>query len=176
VGRVVDRRSGDLCHLALVRARRVGNELAVRTGTDRQGKLGHCPERYAAPRRHARRILSPVIVEDLVVDSAAFTERTGWDIKPEGACKGEVCAPLPDDARTADGRLDLRVVAPRLGMPIVTDEATGLTALGPETAVTGRALTTARAPELELPDADGNPFRLSTLLGQKVLLVAWASW
>ena len=32
------------------------------------------------------------------------------------------------------------------------------------------------APELELPDADGNPFHLSSLLGQKVLLVAWASW
>jgi peroxiredoxin len=37
-------------------------------------------------------------------------------------------------------------------------------------------LTTAVAPELELPDADGNPFRLSSLRGQKVLLVAWASW
>ena len=25
-------------------------------------------------------------------------------------------------------------------------------------------------------DKDGNPFKLSSLLGQKVLLVAWASW
>ena len=61
-------------------------------------------------------------------------------------------------------------------MPLVADAAHGLWALGPETAVTGRALTTAVAPELELPDADGNPFRLSSLRGQKVLLVAWASW
>jgi len=37
-------------------------------------------------------------------------------------------------------------------------------------------LTTAVAPDLELPDVDGNPFRLSSLRGQKVLLVAWASW
>ncbi|MEA3019919.1 MAG: Redoxin, partial [Actinomycetota bacterium] len=35
---------------------------------------------------------------------------------------------------------------------------------------------TAEAPELTLPDLDGNPFSLSTLHGQKVLLVAWASW
>jgi len=30
--------------------------------------------------------------------------------------------------------------------------------------------------ELELPDADGNLFKLSSLRGQKVLLAAWASW
>jgi hypothetical protein len=84
--------------------------------------------------------------------------------------------PLPDSARTADGRLDAPIVAERLGMPIVRDEAHGLLALGPETAVTGRALTTAIAPDLELTDVDGNPFRLGSLRGQKVLLVAWASW
>ncbi|MBV9953222.1 MAG: hypothetical protein JO291_14810 [Acidimicrobiia bacterium] len=84
--------------------------------------------------------------------------------------------PLPDSARTADGRVDVRVVADRLGMPIVTDTARGLSALGPETAVTGRALTTAVAPELELPDATGKPFRLSSLRGQKVVLLAWSSW
>jgi hypothetical protein len=117
-----------------------------------------------------------VIFTDTVVDDDAFTRRTGWQIKPEGACKGEVCIPLPADARVADGGLDLRVVADRLGMPIVSDDAHRVRALGPETAVTGRALTTAMAPELELPDADGNPFRLSSLRGQKVLLVAWASW
>ena len=33
----------------------------------------------------------------------------------------------------------------------------GIWALGPETAVTGRVLTSAVAPDLELPDADGNP-------------------
>jgi hypothetical protein len=84
--------------------------------------------------------------------------------------------PLPTDARTDDGRVDVRVLADRLGMPIVTDDAHGLWALGPETAVTGTALTSALAPELDLPDFNGNPFRLSRLRGQKVLLVAWASW
>jgi hypothetical protein len=117
-----------------------------------------------------------MILDDLAIDDAAFARRTGWEIKPEGACKGEVCVPLPAEARAADGRLDVRVLADRLGMPLVTDDAHGLVALGPETNVTGHALTTACAPELELPDIDGNPFRLSSLRGQKVLLVAWASW
>ena len=117
-----------------------------------------------------------VILHDLTVDEHEFAARTGWSIKPQGACKAEACVPLPPEARTSDSRLDVSVVAPRLGMPLVADEAHGIWALGPETAVTGRALTSAVAPELTLPDADGNPFKLSSLHGQKVLLVAWASW
>ena len=117
-----------------------------------------------------------MILTELRVEPGEFERETGWAIKPEGACKAELCVPLPADARDADGRVDVEVVASRLGMPIVRDEAHGVHALGPETAVTGRALSTARAPELELPDFDGNPFKLSSLLGQKVVLVAWASW
>ena len=118
-----------------------------------------------------------MILTDLAVDAGEFEARTGWAIKPQGACRGEVCVSLPDEVRgTPDGRLDARVLADRLGMPLVADGAHGAWALGPATAGSGRALTTAVAPELVLPDADGNPFRLSSLHGQKVLLVAWASW
>jgi hypothetical protein len=117
-----------------------------------------------------------VILHDFVVDAHAFEDATGWAIKPEGVCKAEFCVPLTEDAATADGRVDVRVVAGRLGMPIVHDTASGASALGPETAFTGRALSTAVAPNLELPDIDGNPFKLSSLLGKKVLLVAWSSW
>jgi hypothetical protein len=117
-----------------------------------------------------------VILTELEIDEATFEARTGWSVKPEGACKAEHCVPLPPEARTADGKIAVEVIAERLGMPLVHDDAAGVWALGPDTTVTGRALTTARAPELELPDFDGNPFRLSSLHGQKVLLVAWASW
>jgi hypothetical protein len=117
-----------------------------------------------------------VILHDLTVDEHEFATRTGWSIKPQGACKAEACVPLPPEARAPAGGLDVSVVARRLGMPLVADDAHSVWALGPETAVTGRALTSAVAPELTLPDADGNPFKLSSLRGQKVLLVAWASW
>jgi hypothetical protein len=117
-----------------------------------------------------------VLLTDLAVDPEEFAARTGWSVKPEGACKGEVCVPLPDSVRGADGRLDAAVLSERLGMPLVEHEGGGLWALGPETGVTGRALTTAVAPDLTLPDVDGNPFELSSLRGQKVVMVAWASW
>jgi hypothetical protein len=117
-----------------------------------------------------------VILTELTVDPEAFEAGTSWAIKPEGACKAEVCVPLPPAARAGDGRIDVRVVAERLGMPLVDDRDRGLWALGPDTAVTGRVLTTVVAPELELPDAAGNSFRLSSLRGQKVILLAWSSW
>ena len=117
-----------------------------------------------------------MILDDLNVDVDSFEHRTGWHIRPEGACKGDVCVPLPSDASGPDGRLNVAPIAERLGMPLVRDEQRGLWALGPETTVTGRALTSALAPDLVLPDLEGRPFELSSLRGQKVVVVAWASW
>lgn len=109
-----------------------------------------------------------MILEHLDIDVALFETATGWAIKPEGACKGDVCVPL-------HGEFDVLSVADRLGMAMVHDEARGLWALGPES-IGGRALATAVAPELVLDDLDGNEFRLSSLRGQKVILVAWAPY
>ncbi len=117
-----------------------------------------------------------MILTEPTIDADVFEARTGWAIKPEGACKGEVCVPLPPEAHVADGRLEVSVLADRLGMPVARDDAHGVTALGPATEGTGRVLTTAVAPEVELPDAQGNSFRLSSLRGQKVVLVSWATW
>jgi hypothetical protein len=111
-----------------------------------------------------------MILESLDVDISAFEERTGWAIKPQGACKAELCVPLPP----AEGTIDARVLSERLGMPLISDDKHGLWALGPETL--GRALASADAPDFELPDRNGSPFRLSSLRGLKVLLLAWASW
>ena len=114
-----------------------------------------------------------MIVESLRVDPPELERRTGWSIKPQGACKEERCVPLPADGGAA-GTVDARVLADRLGMPLVHDEPSGLWCLGPEAG--GRALTSARAPELVLPDLAGAPFSLASLRGIKVLLVTWASW
>lgn len=114
-----------------------------------------------------------MIVDGTTVSPQEFGQRTGWELKPEGFCKGDMCVPAPD-AVGANGELDIAVLARRLQMPLVTDEGTGTSALGPE--ALGRSLTTAVAPDLELPDVDGNPFQLSSLRGRKVLLIAWASW
>ncbi len=113
-----------------------------------------------------------MILASLQTTAEEFAAATGWELKPEGACKGDVCVPLA--ASVGAGAFDVRPVAERLGMAIVHDEPTGTWAIGP--AALGRALVEARAPELVLPDLDGNPFALSSLRGRKVFLLAWASW
>jgi hypothetical protein len=100
-----------------------------------------------------------------------FERETGWLLKPEGACRTGVCVPLPHQEAT----VHLGVVEEHLGMALVHDERHGLWALGPST-VSGRALESADAPDFTLPDLEGRPFRFGSLRGQKVVLVAWASW
>ncbi len=106
------------------------------------------------------------------LDRQAFERGTGWALKPEGACRGEVCVPLP--AGAVDDGVDVEAVAERLGMPLVrhSDE---LAALGPAT-FGGVVLASAEAPELVLPDLDGRPFDLASLRGQKVVMVAWSPY
>ena len=35
-----------------------------------------------------------MILDRLDIDADEFAAGTGWEIKPEGACKGDVCVPL----------------------------------------------------------------------------------
>lgn len=109
-----------------------------------------------------------MILESLDVSAEQFAAGTGWEIKPQGACKAEVCVPL------ASG-FDVTAAAQRLGMALVEEPRAGLWALGPES-LGDRALVSAKAPEVVLEDLDGQEFRLSSLRGLKVLLVAWAPY
>lgn len=113
-----------------------------------------------------------MIIENLKIAKDAFEAGTGWQLQPEGACKGDVCIPLPG----AQGpTVDARQLADVMGLPIVHDEAVGLWSIGPES--TGsKAPTTAKAPDLKLPDLDGNIFHLASLTGQKVIVYAWAPY
>jgi hypothetical protein len=112
-----------------------------------------------------------VITDTLDLTAEQFSAGTGWVIKPEGACQGDVCVPLP---KNPEGFI-ARVAAERLGMAIVADEPSGLWSIGPAS-LGDRALATAVAPELVLDDLDGNEFRLSALRGQKVVIVSWAPY
>ena len=111
-----------------------------------------------------------VILDSLDVTAEQFAAGTGWEMKPEGACKAEVCVPLDQ----SEG-FDLVATVARLGMSLVRDEQAGLWAVGPES-LGGRALVSAEAPELVLDDVNGNEFRLSSLRGQKVVVVSWAPY
>lgn len=119
--------------------------------------------------------------DNLWLSGADLTSASGWELKPEGACIGDVCIPIPP-ARAAEfvrdgGRtFNLAALARHLGEPIVHDDKNGVWCFG-EAAATRRAtLASLEAPDFELPDLDGKMHRLSDYRGKKVLLAAWASW
>lgn len=112
-----------------------------------------------------------MILTEPRVSQEAFTRRTGWSFKPEGACKGDACVPVP---APAGEWLDAGLLSQRLNMPLLHDEQAGLWCLGPESL--GRALHSAEAPDLMLPDWQGGTLELRSQRGGKVLLLAWASW
>ena len=111
-----------------------------------------------------------MIVESLDVTAEQFGAATGWTIKPEGACKADVCVPLDQTSG-----FNAVSTAERLRMAIVHDEKAGLWAFGPES-LGDRALVSAVAPELILNDLNGKEFRLSSLRGKKVVIVSWAPY
>ncbi len=110
-----------------------------------------------------------MLVEDINMTAAEFQQVTDWEIKAEGACRGDVCVPLPD------GDFDAAAVLDRLGMAVVHEAELGLSAIGPET-LSGRSLSSTDASDFCLPDLDGRSFELASLAGEKVLLVAWAPY
>ncbi len=115
-----------------------------------------------------------MILERLDLTADEFYEVTGWELKPEGACRDERCIPLGMPVPKAGERLDAAQVATRLRMPIADDEQHGIWAMGPESG--GRVLESATFPDITLPDFDGNDIDLGMLRGRKVVLIAWASW
>jgi hypothetical protein len=121
----------------------------------------------------ARTTTAELILESLKVEVEDFETGSGWKLDQRGACWGEVCIPLASDTST-NGLVDVALLARQLDMPIIHDEKHEIWSLGPRSG--GRALVSAVAPDLILPEIEGKSFELSSLRGQKVLLVAWASW
>ena len=108
-----------------------------------------------------------MILHQLNEPPADLELRTGWTIKPEGACRGEICVPL-------SASFDVRELAERVGMALVHDDAHGVWALGPEFG--GPTLASAQLPDIVLPDREGEDFALRSLRGTKFFMIAWASW
>jgi hypothetical protein len=113
-----------------------------------------------------------MLLRSLHISKGEFEAGTGWTLKPEGACQGHICIPLSQ--RVGD-TVDVASIARDMAMPLVASEEHHMWALGPAT-IKSRALASAEAPDLKLPDLDGNLFSLSSLRGQKVLLYAWAPY
>ena len=108
-------------------------------------------------------------------------------------CRGESCVPLPaarkaawlDGPDRSDGearRLDFAAFAAHLGHAVARDAERGVWSFGPAAdrgAGASGSMTASgpvAAPDVRLPDLDGNLHSLSDYRGKKVLLYCWSSW
>jgi hypothetical protein len=108
---------------------------------------------------------------------AALREALGWERKPEGLCRGDVCVPVdPHPGLVNEDGVDLERFAELLERPIAIDRGGAVASLGASVA-SGRELRESlMAPDFRLPDLAGKLHSLSEQRGKKVLLVAYASW
>jgi hypothetical protein len=138
-----------------------------------------------APRR------TTVVFEDAVVSVAAeprgealwiaageLGRTLGWELRPEGFCRGRVCVPLPAARRAelvrVDGAIDLAALARHCRQVVVHDDVGDVWVFGrTDERDAARPIT---APDFALPDLDGRVHRLLDARGRKVLLNSWASW
>ena len=112
-----------------------------------------------------------------VLSPQAVHEALGWELKPEGLCRGDTCIPLPDRAPAinADG-IELSALADALGRPLAVDPDHAAATLGTSSGERREQFTSLEAPDFTLPDLSGAMHSLSDFRGKKILLIAYASW
>jgi hypothetical protein len=115
----------------------------------------------------------------LWLSAGDFKRVSGFERKPEGFCKGELCYSVPPTRKAEfenGGRYNLAALAGLIGQPLVADEAHKIWCVGEASENRKRALTSLDAPDFSLPDLGGRMHSLSEHRGKKILLVSWASW
>ncbi len=112
----------------------------------------------------------------VLVDVGALGGLTGWELKPEGLCRDDVCVPVREADLVVDGAVDAARFAAALARPVVVDAAHGIVALGERSAERRGPIEAGLAPDFTLPQLDGGTFTFSSLGRRKKLLLAWSSW
>ena len=114
---------------------------------------------------------------DVWIDAASVQSALGWELRPEGFCKDDVCIPVArHPGLVNNGAIRLAGLADLLGRPLALSPEERAAYLGPPRARYDRTVETLEAPDFTFPDLNGHLHPLSEHRGSKVLLAVWASW
>lgn len=113
--------------------------------------------------------------EALWVQKADLPSINGFELKPQGACRDEICIPIPRPMMRGT-QFNLTAFAQRIGQRVVADPAMRVWSFGEIPVVRGAFLESRMAPDFSVPDRKGRLVRLSQFKGKKALVVTWASW
>ena len=111
----------------------------------------------------------------LWIQKADLPSISGFELKPQGACREDICIPIPRPM-VRDAHFNLTAFAQRVGQRVVADPAMRVWSFGEIPVVRGAFLESRLAPDVSVPDRKGRPVRLSRFRGKKLLVVTWASW
>jgi hypothetical protein len=113
--------------------------------------------------------------EALWIRTADLPAVNGFTVKPEGACRADICIPIPK-SMARGGYFDLTAFARKAGQVVVADRTTRAWSFGEIQTLRGGFLESRLAPDVVVPDRAGRPVHLASFRGKKMLLVTWASW
>jgi len=111
----------------------------------------------------------------LWVRKADLPRINDFQIKPEGACRADMCIPISKDMTHGDF-FNLTAFAKKVRESVVVDSTSRVWSFGEIPAVRGSFLNSRIAPDISVPDRKGRVVSLTDFRGKKVLLFTWASW
>jgi len=117
----------------------------------------------------------PANADALWIHKTDLPRINGFALKPEGACRADLCIPIPPAMPRGDF-FHLTAFAQRVGQRVLADSASRVWSLGEIPVVRGSFLEGRVAPDFSVPDRQGRLVSLTQFRGKNVLAVTWASW
>jgi hypothetical protein len=99
----------------------------------------------------------------------------GFELKPQGACRADLCIPIPKTMTRGDF-FNLTAFAKKAAQPVVAEPSAKVWSFGEMQALGGGLSNSRIAPDFEVSDRLGRPVHLAGFRGKKALVITWASW
>lgn len=110
---------------------------------------------------------------ELWVRGADLPAMNGFTLKPQGACREDICIPVPKSMRQGEW-FQLTGFARKTSQAVVHEA--GVWSFGEIPNLRGSFLSSRIAPDFAVPDRKARVVHLSDFRGKKGLVVTWASW
>ncbi len=110
---------------------------------------------------------------DLWVRSSDLPRINQFELKPQGACRADMCIPIAKNLKNG-AWFNLSGFARKVHQTVVADS--GVWSFGEIPVIRGSFYNSRIAPDFAVPDRKGQTVHLSDFRGKKVLVVTWASW
>jgi len=110
---------------------------------------------------------------DLWIESKDLPKINQFEVKPQGACRRDICIPLNKDLKNKIW-FNLSGFARKVKQSVVNEG--DLWSFGEMPVLRTGFLESRQAPDFAVRDRKGTMVQLKDFRGRKVLLLTWASW